>query len=702
MTENTDTKKIRTLCRECGVKCGMLVQVKEGRAVKLESDPDSPKSKDQLCWKADAALERLYHPDRLKTPLKRVGKRGEGKWQEISWDEALDTIAGTFNTLKLDHGPESVALVKGHYERRCDLVSRLGNAFGTPNIASIDNTCYIPSASGRLMTYGFDGHPDFSGAPECILCWGTSVLPPLGENTVFIVVDSIRTEAAERADVWLQPRPGSDLALALGLLHVIVNEKRYDSEFVENWTVGFDELEKHLQQYTPHHVAEITWVPSDKIVKTARLFTESRHACLDIGNASEDTYNSTQFARATSIIQAICGLLDIPGGTVQSRGVPIDFEGSGTDVLCNLLPPEQMKRKLGAEAGHYPADPLWDTIVNKPAELQPQYLVDSILDRKPYQVQAALVIGSNPVMTWCNSKRVFEAFKTIPFSAVVDIFMTPTALLADIVLPAATYLESDGVAVSSVGLGDTCIQAQQKTVQIGECRSDPDIIISLANRMGLEEYFWKDLPTYLDDYLKEMGMTFNELRRCNRIIPSGTRYRKYLENGFGTPSGKVEIVSSLCEKWGFEPLPTYHEPNESPFSVPELAKTYPLIVTSAHDKNYTHSQDRNLKTLRESVPKPLVAIHPKTAAEYGITEGDPVFIENRRGRILQYAALSEKVDPRVIDVAYGWWFPEKGAAAEYGWEESNINVLTSDSPPYSPEIGSPSMRGFMCSIRRAE
>ena len=326
----------------------------------------------------------------------------------------------------------------------------------------------------------------------------------------------------------------------------------------------------------------------------------------------------------------------------------------------------------------------------------------SILEGTPYKVRASLVIGCNPILTWCHSKRVYEAFKKIGFLAVADLIMTPTASLADIVLPSASYLEADAVFVGSLGRGDTCLRAQQTAVQSGECRSDLAIVISLADKMELGEYFWKDLHSYLNAYLVKAGITFQELRRCDRIVSSGICYRKYLKNGFNTPSGKVELYSSLCEKWGYEPLPVYHEPRETPFSAPELIETYPLVLTSAHDKVYVHSQDRNLKTLRKHNPKPHVIIHPDTAHRLGINEGDRVYIENKRGRIEQTATLSEDVDPRVIGVAYGWWFPEKGASGQYGWDDANINILTDDSPPYSPEIGSPTMRGFLCKVYRAE
>lgn len=702
MYTDHENEVVRTVCRECRANCGMRVHVADGRAIKLEPDPGSHRTRDTLCWKSGAALERLYHPDRLRFPLKRTGKRGDGKWERISWEEALGSIAGKFNGIKQRDGAEKVALVKGHYERRCDLVSRLGNAFGTPNIAGIDNTCYIPSASGRLMTYGYDGRPDLSGLPDCVLCWGSGADPPLKDGAGLIVVNTMQTDAAGRADIWLRPRPASDLALILGMLHVIVHEGLYDREFVDTWTTGFDRLEEHLRGYPPDKVAGITWVEPEKIVEAARLFARHKYACLMTGNASEDTYNSTQFARAASIMQAVCGLLDIPGGTVQPTGEPIDREGKAADVLRDALAPEMAIKKLGREYGHFPVDPLWDTIVNKPAELQSQYLVRSMLEGTPYGIQAALVLGCNPVMTWSNSRRVYEAFKKVSFLAVADIVMTPTASLADIILPSATYLEADAVLVGDLGMGDTCIQAQQKAVRVGECRSDLEIVISLAGALGLGDYFWEDLHAYLDAYLEKTGIRFEELRRRDRIVSSGVRYRKYLDRGFNTPSGKVEIVSSLCEKWGYEPMPVYHEPRETVFSDPELAEAYPLILTSAHDPFYVHSQDRNLKTLRERNPEPLVLIHPDTAGRLGIAEGDTVYIENPRGRIKQKAAFNEGVDPRVIHAAYGWWFPERGASGQYGWDEANINILTDDGSPYSPEIGSPAMRGFLCRVYKAE
>ncbi|MBN1631039.1 MAG: molybdopterin-dependent oxidoreductase [Thermoleophilia bacterium] len=693
---------VRTICQERHKARPMLVHVEGGRAVRLEGVPGPGGVATPLCARAAAGLERLYSPHRLLYPQRRVGERGEGRWQRISWDEALDTVAVKFAEAKQAYGAESVCLAKGLYGAHADYVSRLGNIFGTPNVTSIDNTCYIPSASGRLITYGFDGSPDLPGGPACLLCWGNSADPPLREGAKLIVVNTLQTAAAKRADIWLRPRPGTDLALALGMLNVIIGEGLYDKDFVTEWTVGFDKLEQHVREYPPDKVSEITWVPAGKIVEAARLFAGHRPACLWSGNASDDTLNSTQCARAFAIIQSVCGALDVPGGTIHLEGAILG-EGTGRTICRQELPPEQEAKKLGADAGYFPSHELWDSIVWKPVEIRPRHVLDAILEGKPYPaVQVLGVFGSNPVLTWSDSRRVYEAFKKVAFSVVADLVMTPTAALADIVLPVASYLESDGVVVSRTASGAVCLEPRLKVAQIGECRSDIDILSGIAHRLGLGRFYGDDLHAALDMYLEPMGISFAELVRHPGVVSSTTKYRKHLGRGFNTPSGKVELYSSLCEQWGYEPLPVYHEPEETPVSAPEMLHEYPLVLTNAHEAEYVHSQDRYLKCLRNLVPEPLVTLHPETAAGLGIAEGDEVYVENRRGRMRMKATLDPGIDLRVVSAPHGWWFPERGEAEMFGWDEANFNVLTDDGPPYSPEMGSPKMRGFLVRVQKVE
>lgn len=699
-TEKQVDQIVRSVCKACPRSCGILVHLKDERVIKVEGAPDSPRSRGFTCILGEVAPERLYHPNRLEYPLKREAERGDGKWQRISWDEALDTIAEKLNSAKKTYGAESVAFAKGHREFYCDYLTRLANVFGTPNVvAGADHTCYVPTAVGSLITYGYDGVADLETFPRCILWWGRRGKPPLKEGTKLIVVNALKTEAAAMADVWLQPRPATDLALALGMLNVIVNEELYDEAFINKWTVGFDKLKEHVQQYPLEKVEQITWVPAEKITEAARLFARVKPACIKAGNAIEDNLNSVQCSRAIAIMSAITGNLDVPGGVIEVQGV-ID-EMSGPEItLRDKLTKEHQEKKIGADDGFLPPHPLWDLVATMPVQVHPQFFVKAILEERPYLVKALCVFCANPLLTWSNAKEVCKALKMIDFLVVADFVMTPTAALADIVLPVACYLEEDGADVQKNALGLPYIQVQQKVTQIGECWSDIKILIELAKRLGLREYFWEDVPSFLNAFLNPVGMTFEEFRHQG-IIQAITRYRKYERKGFNTPSHKVEIYSSLLEQWGYDPLPVYYEPPETPYSAPGLAKEYPLIFTSCHEDYFLHSQDRHLQTLRKKKPEPLITIHPETASKLGIKDGDWVNIETERGRIKQVAALSTSIDPKVVSASYAWWFPEQGAPHLYGWEESNINILTDDKPPYNPEMGSTNLRGFLCKVYKA-
>jgi len=699
-TKELYTGVVRSVCQACGASCGILVHLREGRVVKVEGDPESPTNKGAICTRGEISPERLYHTDRLNYPLKRMAAKGSNKWQRISWEEALDTIAEKLSRAKERYGAESVAFAKGMRKLNCDYVDRLANAFGTPNVVGVDNTCYVPNAVGRLITYGYDGVADLFTFPQCVVCWATSKKPPLKEGAKLIVVDTLKTEAAAMADIWLQPRPGTDLALALGMLNIIINEELYDKSFIDNWTVGFDKLRDHVQQYSPEEVEKISWVPAEKISDAARLYATTKPACIKAGNALEDSLNSVQASRAISIMDAINGNLDIPGGMIDVEEVICEIVLPEV-TLHYLLPKEQQDKIIGADQKFVPQHPLWDTIASMPLEVRPQCLVKAILEKDPYPVQALCVFGSNPLLTWGNSYNVYQALKKLDFLVVADLVMTPTAALADIVLPVASFLEIDGVDITKKIFGMSHVKIQQKVAQIGECWHDIKILIELAKRLGLGEYFWEDIPSFLDDYLRPAGISFEEFKQIELI--SGTKkYRKYRNSGFNTPSGKVEIYSSLFEQWGYDPLPIYHEPSETSYSAQELTKEYPLILTSFHEELFVHSQDMHLRTLRKEKPYPLTIIHPETARKLGIVEGDTVCIENKRGMIEQVAALSSDIDPRVVNVGYGWWFPEEGASQIYGWEKSNINVLTDDQPPYSREMGSPNFRGFLCKVYKSE
>lgn len=689
---------VKSSCDICSCRCGVLAHLTGGKVIKIEGDLDSPINRGALCAKGLASLEYLYHPDRLKHPLKRIGERGDGKWQQISWDEALDIISSKLIKTRDSYGAEAVCLAQGaHKPLGAHWLVRLANIFGTPNTPGAGHVCFVPRRDASIITCGFDPLPDYEFPPACLVIWGSDVsetrpfewdrtIQALNRGTKLIVIDPRKTELATKADFWLQLRPGSDLALALAMINIIINEDLFDKAFVDSWTVGFDELKADVQNYPPDKMKEITWVDAETIRDAARFYAINKPACVQWGNAIEHNTNSFQTARAISILRAITGNLGIPGGEMHySSTAKLDPLGLR---LVDKLAMEKRKARVGADLMQMPL--FQDAL--------PQSVIRAILEEDPYPIRVAYIQGANPLLTYSNATETYKALRKLDFLVVADMFMTPTAGLADIVLPVASYLEFDSIATTPYS---PVVQVQQRVAQIGECRSDYQILSELAKRLGLGEYFWDSEEQCLDAILKLAGLTFEEFRKVGAILAI-KHYRSYELSGFETPSRKVEIYSSQLRQWGLDPLPTYHEPPETPYSTPELTKEYPLILTSRKSAYYRHSGGRQISVLRGSHPEPIINIHAETAGKLGIEEGDWVYIETRRGRIKQKANLSITIDPRVVFVDYGWWFPEKGASDLYGWAESNINILTDDKPPYNPEMGSTNLRGILCNVYKCE
>jgi anaerobic selenocysteine-containing dehydrogenase len=701
-------KVFKSCCNLCYRMCGVLVHVRDGKVSKVEGDPECPANLGSLCIKGLAAVETLYHPDRLKYPLKRTGARGEGKWQRVSWDEALETIAQAMNKAKEKNGAESVVFSHGDPKGFEHYIVRLCNVFGTPNICDTRTVCSIPRRFGATITCGYstigtDVSPDLDYPPACILMWGANIafthLPnyvrlqkALKQGMKLVVIDPRETSLAARAHLWLQPRPKSDLALALGMTNIIISEGLYETSFVDEWTVGFNRLREHVKDYPVEKVEEITWVPKEKIIEAARLYATTKPASIQDGNSMDDDLNSVQTARAIAILRAITGNLGIPGGDIDWADLPLGLKPTYAPgqaealsfTLDEKMNEDQRNKMIGADEGFAPV-PMVRIVPS-------QLLVKAILSEKPYPVKVLCVHANNPLMTWANAQEVYKAIMALDFLYVSDQFMTPSAELADIVLPAATYLEVNGIAFRS-----PFVHVRQKVTQIGEAWPDKNMINEMAKKLGLGQYFWEDVDEALDIILKPMGLTFEEFRSIGNFMAE-KGYRRHEVKGFNTPSGKVEIYSSLFEKWGYDPIPVYYEPPETPYSAPELAEEYPLIFTTWHHEGFRHSNNRQVPSLRGREPHPVVEIHPETAKNLDIEDGDWVYIENKRGRIKQRAVLTEGIDPRVVAPSYGWWFPEQGVESLHGWKESNINVLTYSEPPYNPQIASTNLRGTLCRV----
>jgi thiosulfate reductase / polysulfide reductase chain A len=701
MSENT--RVLKSTCHGCHGGCSVLLHVENDVLTKIEGDPDGPLNHGAVCPIGYAAKDLVYHPDRLKYPMKRIGPRGSGQWERISWDEALDTIASKVKQYQQEFGPESVVVGMGTGRHHAKWVIRFANVLGTPNWCEPGTAqCFLPRINVSLLTYGDFPVGDFSGkqAPECIIYWGHNPLNsgPDGETRFasranllaskqVIVVDPRANELTKRADVWLRLRPGTDDALALAMIHVIINEELYDKEFVSKWCHGFEQLRDHVQQYSPEWAEPITWVDADLIKQAARMYAKARPAQMEWGCAIEHTPNTIQTVRAVALLPALTGNIDVPGGWVfggPGAGMP-EFEREALD-------PEVAKKRLGNGQYKLLCEESIMPAAHIPAVLKAMRTGD------PYPVKAFLVFGNNTLATYANAKEVYESLMKVDFLMYVDLFMQPTAELADIVLPAASWPELDGIHsapfISAYVLGPI-----QKAVRIGECKSDEEILVELARRLKLERGTESvDEVTEAELASGTHGVKFEELKQRGAIILD-IDYRKHEKNGgFRTPTGKVELYSTRLEEMGYAPLPYYEEPPESPYSTPEVAKDYPLVLTTGHRSPvFFHSEGRHIPRLRKAHKEPRCEIHPDTAAKYGIKDGEWMYIENLRGKIRQRAKFAPQIDPRIVAAEHGWWFPED-KSPEHGIWECNVNVLTNNQPPYDPAMGTYQLRGLLCKV----
>ncbi|MHB9149873.1 MAG: molybdopterin-containing oxidoreductase family protein [Thermoleophilia bacterium] len=728
--EENGVRVVRSIARSapgCHEGCGVLLHVKDGELVKVEGNPDFPHNHGRLCPRCLAITEVLYHPDRLRYPLKRAGERGEGRWERISWDEAYGTIADRWNRIKQEDGPESVVFFRGTGRDIGSYISRLAYSFGSPNLADFapmdGHACHRPrtiTMRALLGNYAVADcaqfvpermeHPDWR-LPRCVVVWGNNptVTSPDGfmghwlvecmkRGTELIVIDPRRTWLASRAKLWLQIRPGTDNALAMGMLNVIIQERLYDEEFVQRWTHGFDALRERVREYTPERVGEITWLPPEQVVEAARMYAASKPAAIQLGVAIEQNKECVTTLHSLIALWSITGNLDVPGGqAIRSRlfGFHKTVNLWGTEWLT-----EEMRRKQ-VGAGMYP---FLDWADSPPNDV----VMNQIVSGRPYPLRAGWFQTTNSFACGAADPRaVYAALKQLEFNVVVDLFMTPTAMaLADVVLPAAAYPERDGIAQPG-GNGSYLGPINKAVEPVGECKSDMQINPELGKRLNPEAWPWADVREMFSALLQPLGLTFEEFREVG-VAYDAMDYRKHEkgllradgEPGFETPTGKVELYSTVLEQCGLDPLPYFEEPPESPVSTPDVAEEYPLVlITGARVRGFFHSEHRQIPRLRRMNPDPITEIHPETAAALGIGEGDWVFIESRYGRCRQRARLTPDIHPRVVSSQHAWWFPEKPGPEPslFGVWESNINLLLPSGWTGRSGLGYP-FKNQMCRV----
>jgi thiosulfate reductase/polysulfide reductase chain A len=728
-----DVQIRRSCCYFCHQNCGVLAYVRDGRVLEIEGDPDHPTNQGGLCCRGNIALKHLDHPARINTPLKRVGKRGGGQWENISWEQVLEEIAARLSRIRDEYGAEAVATAGGTQRTDDWARRRFMNLFGSPNGFHNSHLCWIPTFMVETAIYGWCPFEIDLANSRCLVLWGqnpgASGMPEMHgiselqrQGLKLIVIDPRYTETAAKANCWLPLRPGSDLALALAWLNVIIYEGMCDYAFIEKCCVGFGELANHVEQFTPEWAAPLTWLTPDQIRDSARMYAMNRPGNIQWGVAIDQSGKPAGAAmQARALLRAITGNLDAPGSDLLSGPSP-DFVTDEEMEANECLSDEQKAKQIGSDRYKLTTWPGYSRIVSLTKEVwgkaptaewmceaHPPSVFRAILTGQPYPVKALLVSATNPVNSYGESKLVLEALRAVDFLVTCEYWMTPTAALSDYVLPIAGALERPTI-TTTYGCSDTLIASQRAIQPLYDRRTDYEFWRGLALQFGQAEMWpWETLEDAYFYRIRGLGYAidnYDEFVEMVRYHFPEREYYKYERIGFATPSRKIELYSSVLEELGYPPLPAYSGPQENETDHPELAEQYPLVLTTGGGfMPYHHSEHFQIRELRFLRHEPYVEINPATAAELSIKDGDWVWIETPAGRIRQRANLTQAVAPRVIVTQRGWWYPERDAYEPElgGCLEANTNVLTNtDDEHCDPLGGSWANRGLLCRVYKAE
>ncbi len=664
----------------CDDHCGILVHLVDGRVVDIVGNPDHMWNQGRVCAKARGAVDMIYHPDRILKPLKKT----PGGFVEIPLEQALDEIATRMREVMERHGVRSTAVWKGEavgFGQQEGLARRFAAALGTPNYLSNDSMCFVARYCAYKLVDGDWPVPDLEHA-RCIVMWGAN--PPHAHPSMMhelnaarhagatlIVVDPRTSAIARRADIHVRPRPGTDGALAWGLIHLLIETGACAADFVADHTLGFERVAEYAKAFTPAAVEAETGVPAETIrAMTSALSGASPQVTVYLGNGLEHHENGVNNIRAIVSLDGLLGSLDVEGGDRYAEPLRLNDL-----TLYDERPPRELE-PLGADR--------FPVLYDLRHESHTMTAMGAILDGDPYALRAMIVTGANPALTNPNSSRVRAALEALDLLVVRDLFLTETAERADYVLPAASFLERNELHVHA---RRQLVTLTRKVVSFPEVQGEYDFWHDLAHRLGIGDYFpWSDEEA-LDRWLLEpTGLDLDSLVDH----PEGVQYapigvRRWETGPLPTPPGKVELTSRYLEDLGYDALPVYRSPRY--LASPDPA--YPFVlITGARKLLYLHSRYRNIERFRSAASGPGVEMHPVDAATLGMGEGDVVRLVSSVGslEIAVQVVGSEDILPGTVQVTHGW-------------SQANVNLLTHDDR-FDPVSGFPLMKSVQVRVER--
>jgi thiosulfate reductase / polysulfide reductase chain A len=661
---------IPSMCEMCVWRCGLLAKVEAGRVVKLEGNPEHPHSLGKLCPRGQSGLMNTYDPDRVLTPLIRVGKRGEGLFRKASWEEALDLVAKNMLAIKQKYGPEAMIFSSTHNLSQVQFENLL-NAFGSPNYGTQRSLCFNAMIVANLMTFGMEEPGRKYDDLKYILLTGRNLMEAISTSETsalsqaidrgakVVTLDPRFTKTAAKSSEWLPIRPGTDLAFHLALLNVIVGEGLYNRQFVSKYTTGFEKLPASVAQYTPAWAAELTGIPAATIQRIAREFAAAApHALAHNGWRTSNFVNSFQTERAIAILNALAGNWNTAL-----------FTGAGEESGVLGAPPQppyprQSAQRLDGVPWKYPFVPLKIGVF--------QEMREAVLSGDPYQARGWFIARQNPAMSLPDRGRTLQAFGKMDFITTIDIIMNDTSWYSDVVLPESSYLERyDPLNI----VGDKAFLRQPVIEAQGDARSALWIYKELGARLGLSDYFqYKDEEDYLKQQLAPLGVSLADLRQKGYVDLPETG-NELAEPTWSTPSGKIEIFSSTLDKGGFPGVPQWQEP-----PAPAPGQFYLLTGKVAQ---YTQMGTQNNQLLHKYADEPRLWMNASTAKSLGLADADNVEVASSAGKIHIKLLATQAIRPDCVYLTPGFGHLSKGLTTAYGVGASDSDLHVTYTDPVS-------------------